>query len=389
MLSFSPWLLQESAFSFSQFLNRIEHNLAKIYAKIKAGNPFQLEDGTQIKLSGLAIKENDKPVIAYKVKFHSEKTWIQLIRNFIEDQDFNMEKDLKIIIDDNNVTPTLKPLSLLSKTEEFALAGKSTKNILIQDTAWGHLLSLPNFKPNRPGKAIEIFWISRFNEKFLEILEDHQLTCCNLQLNQFLIKDVVGVMGASEEKDPKADIVFVNKQEELIGYTSLKSGNKISEFHQWGGLSQLKHAEIDRFIKNLKKYLASINAEGVPEKTSIYSEIKNNLLKNKFIWGADYSSTLFGPNNVEYIIQGDPQLTFSANKVHLRAHHIITRKTKNIISVTSPYRPVLLALYRKGRSDFGFTNTRIFAYPFGGRKMQIQLVNQGFFKENSKELIAF
>jgi hypothetical protein len=98
-------------------------------------------------------------------------------------------------------------------------------------------------------------------------------------------------------------------------------------------------------------------------------------LKNKVAWGLDYSvSGKYGVENAQFIIQGQPKVRFSNGVAYFTASHIITRKSTDITSENSVYRPVLMALSRSDRNDFGFAKTRIFAHAYGDGKKHAGLI---------------
>lgn len=362
-------------------MKRISSNLNAIFKKIKNEEMFETETGSPIKLSGLAIKEKGakKPIVYLANKFNQE-SWVDSISNFIEDPDFDAINNLFVILDDGNITPTLKPIGVLSKTTDFGSRGSSMKKLEIPSSTWGALSSLDGLEILKPGKEIEINWLAKFNKDFSSILMDNNLKSCDLQIGKTILKDVVGAMGApGAAKDPKADVVFVDKNKNLIGFTSLKEGTSVTNFQQWGGLSKLKDPEITDFINRLKSYLDSKNLKGVPQGETIYSEIKSVSLKNKVAWGLEFAPKNFGIENVEFIMQGQPKVTEIKSggkiKATLDVSHLITRDNNEIISATSPYRPIFCALFRNDRSDFGINKTRIFAYAYGGRKLHVDVTD--------------
>lgn len=209
---------------------------------------------------------------------------------------------------------------------------------------------------------------------------DNNLKSCDLEVGTTVLKSVVGSMGApGSEKDPKADVVFVDDKKKLIGFTSLKEGTNVRNFQQWGGLSKIKDPEIDVFVAKLKSYLNSKGLQGVPQGKTIWSEIKGNELKNKLAWGLEFGKPKFGIENVEFIMQGSPRVSEvkTGNKIYakLEVSHLITRHDNEIVSTQSPYRPIFCALFRNDRSDFGVNKTRIFAYSYGGRNLHTNLTN--------------
>lgn len=318
---------------------------------------------------------------------HSKSSWTELVHNFLGDDVVDIERKIMVILDDGNPTPTLKPLGYLTKTKEFKSNSYPIASIKLLDDHWGALTSLPGLTLLKPGKSIEIDWIHSFNLQFSDCLQDNNIQSCNLNIGGITIPNVVGVMGApNAEKDPKADVVFVDKDKNLVGFTSLKDGNNVAQFHQWGGISQIRHNEIINFANNLRSYLDIIGADGVPESMTIYSDIHNNDLKNKIVWGLKCSPTTFGIESVQFIIQGKPKISFANGVATLSASHIITRNSTDIVSDTSPYRPVFAALFRSDRNDLGFAKTRVFAYAAGGRKMHIKLTDNGYIDLSKPDL---
>lgn len=239
------------------------------------------------------------------------------------------------------------------------------------------LILLPLFR----GDDFEFEWITKFNRDFSKFLNKHNLDSYNLKVENTTLENVVGVMGASASKDPrelpKADIVFIDKNKNRIGFTSLKEGNNISRFQQWGGISKISNTEVSDFIKRLKSYLDSkgLRKIGVLPKDVIWSEIQSQEVKNQAMWGIRYNSSSFSEENVQFIMQGFPKLTIADNCVELGVSHLITRHNCNNIDAKSPYRPVFCALYRSGRNDFKIPNTRVFAYPAKGRIMNIDITD--------------
>lgn len=151
MLGFREWL-QEANLSLTQFMKRINSNLNAIYNKIKNGDLFQTEDGHPIKLIGLAIKEKNGQPIVYLAKRFSQESWVDAISNFIEDPDFQAINNLYVVLDDGNITPTLKPIRILSKTTEFGSKGSSMKTVEIPPSTWGALSTLKGLTILKPRK---------------------------------------------------------------------------------------------------------------------------------------------------------------------------------------------------------------------------------------------
>ena len=151
MLTFRTWL-QEANLSLPQFMKRVSSNLNAFYNKIKNGEMFETEEGTPIKLSGLAIKEKGSKPIVYLAKRFNQESWVETIANFIEDPDFQAINNLFVVLDDGSITPTLKTIGILSKTTDFGSKGSSMKKIEIPASTWGALNNLEGLNILKPRK---------------------------------------------------------------------------------------------------------------------------------------------------------------------------------------------------------------------------------------------
>jgi hypothetical protein len=182
--------------------------------KLKSGELFETEDGKPLKLSGLAIIEKGRKPIIYKAAMHSKTTWTEWIHSFVTDDDFDAGRNVMVVVDDNSITPTLKPLGYLTKTTEFGSYGGSIATIEITDRQWGVLKTIPGLTLYQPGKSIEVAWMGKFNREFTDMLEDQQIKFCDLNIGGDVLPNVVGVMGVPDSKNnPKADLVFVSLED--------------------------------------------------------------------------------------------------------------------------------------------------------------------------------
>lgn len=152
MLLYRDWLA-EANLTLIQFIKRVNSNLGAFYDKVKNGDTFETEEGTPIKLSGLAIREKGKKPIVYLVKNIKRDNWVESISSFLEDPDFGAINNLYVVLDDGNVTPTLKRISVLSKTTDFEFKGFSVKKVQVSQSMWGALINLEGLNILKPRKS--------------------------------------------------------------------------------------------------------------------------------------------------------------------------------------------------------------------------------------------
>ena len=146
MLKFKQWL-NEVNLTFSQFLKRTHLNLNRFYEKVKKRELFETEDGKQIKLLGIAIKQNNN-MVEYHVKSYTHNHWVETITSVIEDSKIELSRDIFVIL----ANGTLKPLSILSKSSTEI----SMKTVKILDATWGALNNLRGLKKITPRRRYRV-----------------------------------------------------------------------------------------------------------------------------------------------------------------------------------------------------------------------------------------
>lgn len=169
----------------------------------------------------------------------------------------------------------------------------------------------------------------------------------------------------SNPPNAKSDFHLIDIDGKEIVWISHKSGSKVNDFHQWGGISLreeetiARHTETKTFVANIKL----LYPNGLPPNTTIYENISDKKLKLLSMYGKDYGKSM-GRNNVSLIIQGDINLVNSNGIYEIKANHIYYNGDLAMYE----YQPVLMATHKGGdRSDYGIPNTRLSISPEGGR----------------------
>ena len=150
---------------------------------------------------------------------------------------------------------------------------------------------------------------------------------------------------------PKSDMNFIGKNGVKLGFCSLKDGATASAIQQWGGASVSRepliaaHPEVVAFVKTAR-------------------EISDPKLRMQGIYGSGYGGSL-GVNNVDVLLQG----TVKINAINFTEYKITGSAMTHSNGSTLPpeYQPVLMAIYKGDRSDYGIKNARINLYSKSGR----------------------
>ena len=167
--------------------------------------------------------------------------------------------------------------------------------------------------------------------------------------------------------EPKSDMNFIGRNGVRLGFCSLKDGVTAAAIQQWGGASVrfepiiAAHPEVQAFVKTAKEMFPT----EIPQGTTVAREISDQKLRMQGIYGSGYGGS-FGANNVNVLLQG----TVRINSVSSTEYKITGSAMTHSNGSTLPpeYQPVLMAIYKGDRSDYGIKNARINLYSKSGRK---------------------
>ena len=166
--------------------------------------------------------------------------------------------------------------------------------------------------------------------------------------------------------EPKSDMNFIGRNGVRLGFCSLKDGATAAAIQQWGGTSVrfepiiAAHPEVQAFVKTAKEMFPT----EIPQGTTVARKISNQKLRMQGIYGSGYGGS-FGVNNVDVLLQG----TVSINSISFTEYKITGSAMTHSNGSTLPpeYQPVLMAIYKGDRSDYGIKNARINLYSKSGR----------------------
>lgn len=162
---------------------------------------------------------------------------------------------------------------------------------------------------------------------------------------------------------PKSDFHLVDIDGNELVWISHKDGSKPTDFQQWGGMTERviqSHKEVQSFIKDVKEMFQS----KMPRATTVARKIRSTKLKNYSVYGIDYDKQL-GQQNVSILIQGPVNLRKSGASYRFQSNHIHYNGDK----ITNGFEPVLMAVYKGDRSNFGVTGARFGIQPIQSRKI--------------------
>ena len=165
---------------------------------------------------------------------------------------------------------------------------------------------------------------------------------------------------------PKSDMNFIGRNGVRLGFCSLKDGATAGAIQQWGGASVSRepliaaHPEVVAFVKTAREMFPT----EIPQGTTVAREISDQKLRMQGIYGSGYGGSI-GVNNVDVLLQG----TVKLNSINFTEYKITGSAMTHSNGSTLPpeYQPVLMAIYKGDRSDYGIKNARINLYSKSGR----------------------
>ena len=131
------------------------------------------------------------------------------------------------------------------------------------------------------------------------------------------------------------------------------------------------HNEVQAFIKDLYKlYPKNI----MPNRESVMKLITDPKLKKMAVYGSGYTSSpnSEGINNVCYVLQGDVELKPIPTQPNIYTIEAF-RKYENGDDITGSYEPVLTAIYKGDRPNFGISGLRAGILPINSRTWTTKL----------------
>ena len=195
---------------------------------------------------------------------------------------------------------------------------------------------------------------------------------------------VIGMEGIAG--DPKADFKIVRAGGLPSIYISHKAGATVKSFGQWSGVSRKagsvisEHSEVVEFERKLKANIG-ISDDGkyyMPRRKTYVHKITDQMLKYLAVFGPNYSREGEGGiDNVDYVAQGNFRLTpyqQESGSYVLDAVHLYARATFE--GDFGPlYEPALIARFATARRSFDIVGCRSSIYPYGGRKIAYEFVD--------------
>jgi hypothetical protein len=271
----------------------------------------------------------------------------------------------------------------------FVLRGEETPSVkikrdpeLIADLKKGNI---PDSFPLEDGRTVRLTGLEKTGEfggkgaGFSTRDEDAALTQINEMLEQMKqgkaeINLVIGdktvpvAKFVSTPGTPKSDFHAVDASGNEVAWISHKKGSKARDFGQWGGMSDREMKAVyqnmpeakEEILKFAKDVIDMTGGE-IPRATTYARKIKNGKLRGIAIYGNAFGGER-GQQNVDLILQGEP--VFKGNKL------IATGSAHtNGERLEDEFEPVLMAMYKGDRDNFGVKGARFSIYPAGGRKI--------------------
>lgn len=273
--------------------------------------------------------------------------------------------------------------------EPFVLRGEETPSVkikrdpeLIADLKKGNI---PDSFPLEDGRTVRLTGLEKTGEfggkgaGFSTRDEDAALTQINDMVEQMKqgkaeVNLVIGdktvpvAKFVSTPGTPKSDFHAVDAKGNEVAWVSHKKGSKARDFGQWGGMSDREMKAVyanmpeakEEILKFAKDVIDMTGGE-IPRATTYARKIKNGKLRGISIYGNGFGGER-GQQNVDLILQGEP--VFKGNRlVATGSAHTNGERLED------EFEPVLMAMYKGDRDNFGVKGARFSIYPAGGRKI--------------------
>ena len=161
---------------------------------------------------------------------------------------------------------------------------------------------------------------------------------------------------------------FIGRNGVKLGFCSLKSGVTARSIQQWGGTSVSREPiiaadpEVQAFVKTAKEMFPT----EIPQGTTVARKISDQKLKMQAIYGSGYGGS-FGINNVNVVLQGTVRINSISPTEYKITGSAMTHN--NGSTLPSEYEPVLMAIYKGERNNYGIKNARLVISAIGGRRI--------------------
>jgi hypothetical protein len=213
------------------------------------------------------------------------------------------------------------------------------------------------------GVGIETREIKSINDQFDKIRSETGLKYVPIKIGT---KTYQAVKCIKTKGVPKSDFSVVDEQGNEIIWISHKEGSSPRDFQQWGGMTEDRiqnHPEAQKFIKQMQEKFPN----GIPSAMTVGKIINDHMLKKYAVYGVDYSEKgTLGQQNVSVVLQGTVKL-FKYGKVYkftANHHH------ENGEEITGGFEPVMMAMYKGDRSNFGVKGARFAIQPKDSRNVK-------------------
>lgn len=161
----------------------------------------------------------------------------------------------------------------------------------------------------------------------------------------------------------KSDFHFINQMNREIVWVSHKDGKKAIDFQQWSGMTESaieEEKEVQDFIASVKL----IYPLGIDQGKTVARKIESKTLRLKSVYGVGYGGP-YGKQNVTLVAQGPIDIKSEGRYYKICSNHVML----NGEDPKGDFEPVMMAVYKGDRSQYGVKGARFTIQPLGSRKI--------------------
>ncbi len=162
---------------------------------------------------------------------------------------------------------------------------------------------------------------------------------------------------------PKSDFHFINQMNREIVWISHKDGKKAIDFQQWSGMTE-SGIEDEKEVQDFITAVKLIYPLGIDQGKTVARKIHEKNLRLKSVYGVGYGGP-YGKQNVTLVAQGPIDIKASGKYYKICSNHVLV----NGEDPKGDYEPVMMAMYKGDRSQFGVKGARFTIQPIGSRKI--------------------
>lgn len=264
----------------------------------------------------------------------------RFLEKYLAEEPFHLQDKTEVRFEKNRLI-----IDSVTKRDAGALRGLVLTGSDGKTYRFSDLAKTAEFGGRGSGRLLEQMEISRLQTQLPSTLE--------IDGSSYRVASVESTPGT-----PRSDFHFLDESGVEVIWCSHKAGSTPADFQQWSGMNEPEiviNPEIVSFVDDVR----NLFPEKIPRATTVARRIKDSDLQKQAVYGPRFGSET-GRQNVSMVLQGNVSIV--DNRV--AAYHI----HMNGQALTGGFEPVMMAMYKGDRNNFGIEGARFAIQPLDSRK---------------------